>query len=129
MKEIPAPETLPVPVKMTGIGNSHLAITASPEAQVWFDQGLNLLHDFWDYESVKAFEQAVRVDPNCAMCYWGLYQALIFRSSDANAYADQALADAVRLKDHAGKAEQLYIEAAVAGDEAAKAAEPGAKTG
>ena len=103
MKEIPAPEKLPVPVKMTGIGNSHLAITAKPEAQVWFDQGLNLLHDFWDYESVKAFEQAVRVDPDCAMCYWGLYQALIFRSSDANAYADQALANAVRLKRSCGE--------------------------
>ncbi len=128
MKEIPAPEKLPVAVKMTGIGNSHLAITGKPEAQVWFDQGLNLLHDFWDYESLKAFEQAVRVDPDCAMCYWGLYQALIFRSSDANAYADQALANAVRLKDRAGKAEQLYIEAAVAGHEAAKAAEPGART-
>jgi hypothetical protein len=49
MKEIPAPGKLPVPVRMTGIGNSHLAITATPEAQVWFDQGLNLLHDFWDY--------------------------------------------------------------------------------
>src|SRR5580704_957702 len=127
MKEIPAPEKLPVPMKMTGIGNSHLAITAKPDAQVWFDQGLNLLHDFWDNESLRAFEQAVRVDPDCAMCYWGLYQALIFRSSDPNAYADQALANAVRLKDRAGKAERLYIEAAVAGDAAAKAAEPGGK--
>ncbi len=26
MKEIPAPEKLPVPVRMTGIGNSHIAI-------------------------------------------------------------------------------------------------------
>ncbi len=29
MKEIPPPEKLPVPLKMTGIGNSHLAITAN----------------------------------------------------------------------------------------------------
>jgi tetratricopeptide (TPR) repeat protein len=120
MKEVPAPETLPVPVKMSGIGDSHLAITASPEAQMWFDQGLNLLHDFWDYESTKAFEQAVRVDPNCAMCYWGLESALAFRSG-ATGYSEKALASAVRLKKHAGKAERLYIEAAVANDEAAKA--------
>ena len=46
MKEVPAPEKLPVPVKMAGIGNSYLAIKASPEAQAWFEQGLNLLHDF-----------------------------------------------------------------------------------
>ena len=52
---IPPPEQLPPPVKMTGIGNSHIAIKASPEAQAWFDQGLSLLHDFWDYESARAF--------------------------------------------------------------------------
>src|SRR5580700_5169826 len=71
MHPIPPPEQLPVPIKMTGIGNSHISIKATPEAQAWFDQGLSLLHDFWDYESAKAFEQAVRVDPKCAMCYWG----------------------------------------------------------
>jgi tetratricopeptide (TPR) repeat protein len=125
MKEIPAPEKLPVPVKMTGIGNSHLAITATPEAQLWFDQGLNLLHDFWDYESAKAFEQAVRVDPNCAMCYWGLYGALMFRTNTPTAYSEQALASAVRLKGRARKNEQLYIDAAIAGNDAIKAAGDG----
>jgi tetratricopeptide (TPR) repeat protein len=124
MKEIPAPEKMPVPLKMTRIGNSHIAITGTREAQVWFDQGLNLLHDFWDYESVKAFEQGVRVDPNCAMCYWGLYQALMFRNGGEEGYADQALASAVRLKDKARAPERLYIEAAVAGDDARKAAGP-----
>src|SRR5437763_1659720 len=38
MKEIPSPEKLPAPLKLAGIGNSHLAITANPEAQMWFDQ-------------------------------------------------------------------------------------------
>jgi tetratricopeptide (TPR) repeat protein len=128
MKEIPSPEKLPVSVKMTGIGNSHLAITATPEAQMWFDQGLNLLHDFWDYESEKAFEQGIRVDPDCAMCYWGLYQALMFRHSMGTGYSDKALAEAVKLKDKVGKQEQGYIEAAVAANEVAKAVEPGAKT-
>lgn len=114
MQEVPAPEKLPAPVKMTGIGNSFLAIKATPEAQAWFEQGLNLLHDFWDYESAKAFEQGIRVDPNCAMCYWGLYQALMFRQGQPNAYSSAALAAAVRLKDKAGKEERLYIDAAVA---------------
>jgi tetratricopeptide (TPR) repeat protein len=124
MKTLPAPESLPVPVKMSGIGDSHLTITATPEAQAWFDQGLTLLHDFWDYESARAFEQSVRVDPQCAMCYWGLYQALIFRNGETNAYTQQALANAVRLKPHAGKHEQLYIDAAAASDEAINAAGP-----
>ena len=35
--------------------------TASPQAQLWFDQGLAALHCFWDYEALRAFEQAVRL--------------------------------------------------------------------
>jgi tetratricopeptide (TPR) repeat protein len=120
MREVPPPAKLPEPRRLTGIGDSHLAIAATPEAQIWFDQGLNLLHDFWDYESERAFQQSIRVDPNCAMCYWGLYQALIFRQGTGNAYSEQALAAAVKLKNHAGKAEQFYIDAAVAANDAAK---------
>ena len=120
-EEIP-PDRLPVPQKLSGIGNAHIQISASPEAQRWFDQGLNLFHDFWDYESVRAFEQGVRVDARCAMCYWGLYQAETFRRSTAKQYADQALAKAVGLKGHASKAERLYIEASDAHEAALKVA-------
>jgi len=38
MAPVPPPEQLPVPIHMTGIGNSHIAIKANPDAQVWFDQ-------------------------------------------------------------------------------------------
>ncbi len=115
-----APDKLPAPQKLTGIGNAHIRITASPEAQIWFDQGLNLLHDFWDYESVRAFEQSVRVDPQCAMCYWGIYQAEKFRHSNSEYYSAQALAKAVSLKAQAGKSERLYIEASVAAEASGK---------
>lgn len=105
------PGELPVPQKMTGLGNAHMQITATPEAQMWFDQGLNLLHDFWDYEAARAFEQSIRVDPKCAMCYWGLYAAESFYHSTAQGYASRALRQAVTLKRHASKRERLYIEA------------------
>jgi tetratricopeptide (TPR) repeat protein len=111
--EIP-PDKLPAPQKLSGIGNVHIKITASPEAQMWFDQGLNLYHDFWEYESLRAFQQGVRVDPQCAMCYWGIYQAEIFRHSSSKHFADAALAKAVSLKGHASKTERLYIEASAA---------------
>ena len=114
MQPVPPPEQLPVPIKMTGIGNSHIAIKAGPEAQAWFDQGLTLMNDFWDYESQKAFEQSIRVDPNCAMCWWGLAQAEGFRNGDNKVYGARALAEAVRLKSHANGAGKLYIEAAEA---------------
>ena len=104
---------------MTGIGNVHLKITAAPEAQTWFDQGLNLNYDFWDYESARAFQQAIRIDPNCAMCYWGLYLALSMRSSE-DPYSVEALKKAVALKNHATKNERLYIEAAYAGEDTAR---------
>jgi hypothetical protein len=123
-----APEQLPPPQKLTGIGNAHIRITATPEAQMWFDQGLNLLHDFWDYESIRAFEQGVRVDPQCAMCYWGVYQAEKFRHSNSTYFADPALAKAVSLKGRASKSERLYIEASAAADAAEKSEKEGKKT-
>ncbi len=119
------PSDLPAPVKMTAIGNSHMAITAKREAQMWFDQGLNLLHDYWDYESALAFEQSIRADPLCAICYWGLYQAESFYHGLAQGYAAPALAKAVELKSHAGKRERLFIEATAASVEARESPKPG----
>ena len=113
MKDEIPPDQLPVPQKLTGIGNVHLQITATPEAQVWFDQGLNLLHDFWDYESARAFQQAIRLDPQCAMCYWGLYRAESYYHSTAPDYAGISLTKAVSLEKHASKHERLYIDADV----------------
>jgi hypothetical protein len=114
-----APDKYPVPQKLSGIGNVHVRITATPEAQMWFDQGLNLYHDFWDYESVRAFEQGVRADAKCAMCYWGLYKAESFRGSSKH-FASEALAKAVSLKRHVRRAERLYIEASEAQERAKK---------
>src|ERR1700749_3071630 len=105
MKEGPGPEKLAPPLKTKGVGKSRLTITATPEAQAWFEQGLNLLHDFWDYESERAFEEAVRVDPQCAMCFWGLEQALLFRHDQGSGYSQAALANAVKLKGRASRQE------------------------
>jgi len=122
MKDEIPPDQLPAPQKMNGIGNVHMQITATPEAQMWFDQGLNLLHDFWDYESSRAFEEAIRVDPQCAMCYWGLFRAESYYHSTMPDYASISLAKAVSLEKHASKRERLYIEADVAEQTALKTA-------
>jgi len=122
------PDKLPAPQKMTGIGTVHMEISATPEAQTWFNQGLNLIHDFWDYESARAFEQSVRVDPGCAMCYWGLYQALSFWHGTEQGYANEALAKAVSIKRHTSKRERLYIEATEASRDALKNARPGSNS-
>jgi tetratricopeptide (TPR) repeat protein len=114
MQPVPPPEKLPQPVRMTGIGNSHIKIKATPEAQAWFDQGLSLLHDFWEYEAAKAFQQAIRVDPQCAMCWWGLAGAEQMRSSHKTPYVKHALAEAQRLESQASESDRFYIEAAAA---------------
>ncbi|MCA8927658.1 MAG: tetratricopeptide repeat protein [Alphaproteobacteria bacterium] len=49
--------------------------TASPEAQVWFDRGLNWLFGFNHGESIKCFRKAVEHDPECAMAHWGISYA------------------------------------------------------
>jgi len=114
------PDQLPPAQKIAGVGNVHVAITATPEAQAWFDQGLNLLHDFWDYESARAFEQGIRVDPSCAMCYWGLARAEAFYHGNSPDFENQALDKAVSLEKRVSKRERLYIEADVADQKAHK---------
>jgi tetratricopeptide (TPR) repeat protein len=108
------PEQLAAPRHMKGIGNSALKITANRKAQRWFNQGLNLIHDFWDYESARAFQESIRSDRQCAMCYWGLYQALSFFHGNNQGYAAAALAKAMELRSHASERERLYIEATAA---------------
>lgn len=98
--------------RMTGIGNGSIEITTSSEdARAWFNQGLNLMHDFWDFESIRAFEQSVKADPDCAMCWWGLHESLAFRGGD-DARAKESLDKAKKLSKHSPEAEKLYIKAA-----------------
>src|SRR5262245_56356478 len=55
-----------------GLGSlTYKITTASPEAQAYFDQGLRLAYAFNHGEAQRAFRKAQRLDPNCAMCFWG----------------------------------------------------------
>ncbi len=42
-----------------------------PEARAWFAQGVRLVWAFDEVEAIRAFQQAQRLDPNCAMCFFG----------------------------------------------------------
>jgi tetratricopeptide (TPR) repeat protein len=56
-----------------GLGNFHRGIsTKSTEAQVYFDQGMRLLWAFNHDEATRSFAKAAVIDPQCAMCYWGV---------------------------------------------------------
>jgi len=46
--------------------------TTSPDAQAWFDRGLNWVFGYHHEEAMACFEKALVADPNCAMAHWGL---------------------------------------------------------
>jgi len=55
------------------LGTHHYAVsTRVPLAQLYFDQGLRLYYAFNHAEAIRAFQEATRRDPACAMCYWGI---------------------------------------------------------
>lgn len=59
-----------------GLGDHHRPITtSSPEAQKYFDQGLKFIFGFNHGAAIRSFEEAVRLDPNCAMAHWGIAYA------------------------------------------------------
>ncbi|HEY8241991.1 MAG TPA: hypothetical protein VII68_00915 [Casimicrobiaceae bacterium] len=90
--------------------------TKNVRAQAYVDQGMRLAFGFNHAEAQRAFRAAQKLDPSCAMCFWG--EALILgpninvpMNPDANAPAFEALAKAVALKDKATPRERALIEA------------------
>ena len=50
--------------------------TSVPEAQIYFNQGLILAYGFNHAEAARSFYEAMRLDPDCAMCHWGFAYVL-----------------------------------------------------
>jgi tetratricopeptide (TPR) repeat protein len=49
--------------------------TASPGAQRYFNQGLAFTYGFDHEMAIKSFQEAARLDPDCAMAWWGIANA------------------------------------------------------
>jgi tetratricopeptide (TPR) repeat protein len=45
--------------------------TSNPQAQRYFNQGMLLTFGFNHAEAGRSFREAARLDPQCAMCWWG----------------------------------------------------------
>lgn len=57
---------------LTTLGDYGFKITtANDEAQKFFNQGLSLYYGFNHLEAFRSFREAARLDPSCAMCWWG----------------------------------------------------------
>lgn len=101
-----------------GLGPHARAVTtSSPEAQKYFDQGLNFLYGFNHDEAIRAFKKAAEFDRSCAMAHWGIAYAngphinnpVVPESREKAAY--EAVAIARQHLDGATAVEKALVEA------------------
>ena len=108
---------LPLAPKLFPKWQTNLKITSnSTEAKKFFNQGLFYLYAFNHAEADRSFKEAIRLDPDCAMCHWGVALGLgpninmpmsIDNNEDAYKYSQKALA----LSAGTSKIEQALIQA------------------
>lgn len=88
------PAILEKPIGLkSGIGSVKQKITTkSAQAQAFYDQGLTNLHHYVWIEAARSFHEALRLDPDCAMCWMGLARAE--QGAERKAKAQEAIAKA-----------------------------------
>ncbi|ESU24728.1 hypothetical protein FEDK69T_02800 [Flavobacterium enshiense DK69] len=90
--------------------------TKNPEAQKYFNQGLALAYGFNHAEAARSFYYATKLDPECAMAFWGFayvlgpnYNAGMEPDNYERAY--KAIQQAIKLLDKASEKEKALIQA------------------
>jgi tetratricopeptide (TPR) repeat protein len=107
----------PIAPKLEGLGDHHFPVTTqNSDSQRFFDQGLRLTYAFNHSEALRAFKQAVMLDPENAMAYWGW--ALVLGPNlnlpmvpEVASQAYHAIQRALALKEKVSEHERAYIEA------------------
>ena len=101
-------------VRLQGnLGRHHFRIsTPVPMAQRYFDQGMILMYGFNHAEAARSFQYAQKLDPTCAMCFWG--EALVL-GPNINA----PMADAVVPQAHAAAQQAMALREQATGKERA----------
>ena len=62
---------------LNGLGSHSFTISSKVEGvQEYFNQGLIMAFAFNHAESIRSFKAAQKLDPNCAICFWGEALAL-----------------------------------------------------
>ena len=91
-----------------GMGKVHFPVTtAKPEAQTFVDQGVAQLHSFYYFESERSFRQAAKIDPGCAMAYWGMAMSNVNNPARAKGFLKEARKRAAGISAR----ESLYLAA------------------
>ena len=102
---------------MTGLGNLHHPVsTKNVQAQQFFDQGLRLIYAFNHDEAARSFQRASELDPNLAIAWWGIAEAVGPNYNDPASderfqHAHEAIQKASDLSDGASASEKAYIQA------------------
>jgi hypothetical protein len=114
--EKPAPTGELAP-RLQNLGSHTFRVTTkSRQAQLFVNQGVNLAYGFNHAEAGRAFREAARLDPSCAMCVWG--QALVLgpninvpMTPEDEPKAFELARKAVAMKAKATPRERAYIDA------------------
>lgn len=99
------------------LGKHHHKITTKyPQTQRYFDQGLRLTYAFNHEEAIVSFMEGARIDPDCAMCYWGAALAMgpninLPMEPKIEPSAHELVQNAVALAPNVSEAERAYIDA------------------
>src|SRR4026209_1570785 len=108
---------MPLAPRLHNLGIHKFPVTTkSARAQLFINQGVNLAYGFNHAEAGRAFAEAARLDPECAMAYWGHALVLGPNINAAMAPEDEPQAlelmqKAVALKNKASRRERDYIDA------------------
>jgi hypothetical protein len=54
------------------LGTVRFPVSCNAAAQEKFGRAVALIHSFWYDEAEKAFGEVAKLDPSCAMAYWGI---------------------------------------------------------
>jgi len=93
---------------MEGTGPIRFEVTSQhPQVQAFVEQGIGQLHGFWYLEAERTFRHAATLDPDCAICYWGMAMA----NSSNSTRAKKFLEEAKQRRSHATEREGMYIDA------------------
>ena len=77
---------------MAGTGKVNFPVTtAKPLAHRFFNQGIGQLHGFWFFEAERSFRQVAKLDPDCAMAYWGMAVANLNNEKRARGFIGKAV--------------------------------------
>jgi tetratricopeptide (TPR) repeat protein len=103
--------------RLQNLGDHKFPVTTrSARAQLFINQGMMLAYGFNHAEAARSFREAARLDPDCAMAYWGMAFVLgpninMAMPPEVEPQAYEMIQKAIALKKGASEKEQAYIDA------------------